>query len=116
VVADALIVDDDASIREALRQVLEGEGFTSIAASNGAEALARLAGGPVPRLILLDLMMPVMDGETTLATLKRDARYRDIPVVVMTASTDRKVDGVPLLRKPFVMTLLIDLISTHLGG
>jgi CheY-like chemotaxis protein len=44
-------------------------------------------------LILLDLMMPVMDGETTLASLKRDARYCDIPVVLMTASTDRKVEG-----------------------
>jgi CheY-like chemotaxis protein len=116
VAADALIVDDDPGIREALRQVLEGEGFTSVGASNGVEALATLDGGSKPRLILLDLMMPVMDGETTLATLKRDVRYCHIPVVLMTASTDRKVDGFPLLHKPFVMTMLIDVISAHLGA
>ena len=81
---DVLIVDDDADTRERLRTVLEKNGWTVVEAGNGAEALAqvRLA---VPRVILLDLTMPVMDGFAFLQALREQPRCLDVPVVVLTA-------------------------------
>lgn len=80
-----LLVDDDPDIREALAMVLEIAGHTVVAASNGAQALELLRRTPLPRVILLDLMMPVMDGLTFLREARANPAWRDIPVVVMTA-------------------------------
>lgn len=81
---DVLIVDDDTDTRERLRTVLEKDGWTVVESGNGAEALAqvRLA---LPRVILLDLTMPVMDGFMFLHALREQPRCLDIPVVVLTA-------------------------------
>ena len=81
---DVLIVDDDADTRERLRAVLEKNGWSVVEAGNGAEALAqvRLA---VPRVILLDLTMPVMDGFAFLHALREQPLCLDVPVVVLSA-------------------------------
>ena len=81
---DVLVVDDDVDTRERLRTVLEKNGWTVAEAGNGAEALAqvRLA---VPRVILLDLTMPVMDGFGFLQALREQPGCLDVPVVVLTA-------------------------------
>ena len=80
----ALVVDDKAENRDLLRRVLENEGWQVSEAENGRVALARL-GEQEPSLILLDLMMPVMDGfEFVLETRKQNA-WRGIPIVVVTA-------------------------------
>ena len=81
---DVLIVDDDADTRERLRTVLEKNGWSVVEAGNGAEALAqvRLA---VPRVILLDLTMPVMDGFAFLHALREQPHCLDVPVVVLSA-------------------------------
>ncbi len=81
---DVLIVDDDADTRERLRTVLEKNGWTVVEAGNGAEALAQVQLA-VPRVILLDLTMPVMDGFAFLQALREQPRCLDVPVVVLTA-------------------------------
>ena len=80
----ALVVDDDAPSRALLRSVLEKESWIVSEANDGAAALAAVADKP-PDLILLDLMMPNMDGFEFAERLHRDARFREIPIVVITA-------------------------------
>ena len=81
---EVLVVDDDAGARERLRSVLEKNGWTVQEAGNGAEALDRVLHAP-PRLILLDLTMPVMDGFSFLHRLRDTPGCADIPVVVLSA-------------------------------
>ena len=80
-----LIVEDDADVEEAMREILEGEGYPILSAANGEEALRILAEKPRPRLILLDLMMPVMNGWELLRALRESAKLARIPVVVVSA-------------------------------
>jgi len=79
------IVEDDPSTRDATRRLLERLGLTVAEASNGLEALRWLDGHPAPSLILLDLMMPIMDGFEFLEELQRRPGLRNVPVVVLTA-------------------------------
>ena len=84
-----LVVEDDFFIRDMLVELLEEEGYTVQGASNGAEALQLLSSSAeLPALILLDLMMPVMDGRLFRLEQQRDPRIEAIPVVVLTASSD----------------------------
>jgi DNA-binding response OmpR family regulator len=81
-----LVVDDDDDIRDALSDVLCFEGFAVEVSRNGLEAIELLrAPCPLPSLILLDLMMPVLDGRAFLWLKARDANLKNIPVVVLTA-------------------------------
>jgi adenylate cyclase len=79
-----LLVEDDETQRERVRSWLEDQQWTIIEADNGREALARLEATK-PDLILLDLMMPEMDGFQFVAALQQNPEWRDIPVVVITA-------------------------------
>jgi CheY-like chemotaxis protein len=81
-----LVVDDDSSIRDALTELLETEGYAVAAAANGYAALRRLRAGLRPRMIFLDLMMPVMDGWDFRTEQLRDPDLRDIPVIIITAA------------------------------
>jgi len=85
--AVVLIVDDDEDVRMIVRQAVEGVGMTAAEAFNGEKALEWLKTNPHPALILLDLMMPEVDGFQFLARMHEDASLRDIPVVVLTAKT-----------------------------
>jgi CheY-like chemotaxis protein len=80
----ALVVDDNADARHLVMTYLQDEGFETCEAEHGADALARLEEFPAD-LIILDLMMPVMDGLTFLDALRQDARFLRLPVVVVTA-------------------------------
>ncbi len=79
-----LIVDDDADIRAILALVLDADGHEVETASDGAAALVRLRCDPPPSLILLDMMMPQLDGEDLLRELRRDPGTARIPVVILT--------------------------------
>jgi len=79
-----LVVDDDPGVRLLLRRILEAEGYAVIEAENGLAALARL-GERTPGAILLDLMMPQMDGFEFLSELHEREAWRSIPVVIVTA-------------------------------
>ena len=77
------MVDDDAALRPRLRGLLEKDGWTVDEATDGREGLERLAGKP--SLVLLDLLMPGMDGFEFLAEFRRRAEFRSVPVIVVTA-------------------------------
>jgi twitching motility two-component system response regulator PilH len=85
--ANILVVEDHADLREMLTVLLESEGFAVRTAVNGVEALKRLEETR-PSLILLDLMMPVMSGDEFRQRQLADPRYRDVPVICMTAAHD----------------------------
>lgn len=84
-----LVVEDDRDIREILIETLAAEGYEAIGADNGSEALAQLrSGAPLPGVIVLDMMMPVMDGRAFRAAQLAEPALAGIPVVVMTADAD----------------------------
>jgi CheY-like chemotaxis protein len=111
-----LVVEDDRELRETLCEALEMEGYVAIGAENGRAALRHLAAGARPCLILLDLMMPVMDGWAFRQELLKDPARAAIPVVVMTAATPARaaaVDSRAILYKPLHMGAVVDLVQEH---
>ena len=111
-----LIVDDDQSIREALQTALEFEDRPTALAGNGREALTWLQRHPPPCLILLDLMMPVMDGWQVLEQLHADEQLSAIPIVVLTAFGRElgTAARLPMLRKPIDLDDLLGAIDRNL--
>src|SRR5215831_16703157 len=77
-----MVVDDDEDIREVLKLFLEAEGYRVVTAADGRDALQQLQSQEQPSLILLDLMMPGMDGEQFMGAIRRSP-FRNIPVVIM---------------------------------
>ncbi|QSQ21919.1 response regulator [Pyxidicoccus parkwayensis] len=113
-----LIVDDELAIVEALQDILSVEGYDVVTAFNGAEGLQRMAAAR-PDLVLLDLMMPVMDGREMLRRMREDATLHDVPVVVMSAgriSDEERRSSARFLAKPFELDLLLDTISELLAA
>jgi CheY-like chemotaxis protein len=108
-----LVVEDDAGIRESVCQILEDEGFPTVSACNGKEALATLRNmTSLPRLILLDLMMPIMNGWEFYELISRDRTVSFIPVVVMSAQeTDVYAGSLRLLRKPLALDQLLSTVN-----
>jgi CheY-like chemotaxis protein len=117
---DILIVEDNAPTRDALALLLELQGYGTALAHDGAEALAYLRAHAPPRLILLDLMMPVMDGRQFLWARRSEPHLGDIPVVLCTA--ERRIDrsaaqalgADDLLHKPVDPNELLDAVR-HYG-
>jgi len=111
-----LIVEDDADLREMMAQLLALEGFGAHAVANGREALDYLENGHSPRLILLDLMMPVMDGWEFRREQQRDPRVADIPVIVLSALDQSRagdIDEAAFLKKPLDFDRLLDLVRHY---
>src|SRR5438105_492315 len=80
-----LVVDDDDVVRDEVASTLRGEGYAVIAAANGRQALDFLGSGPVPALVVLDMMMPEQDGWNFLARRAADPSLAAIPVLLVTA-------------------------------
>jgi len=95
--ASILVVEDDTATRELLCHSLTGMGYAAFAAVNGRSGLDWLAGHPAPSLILLDLMMPEMDGFEFLRELRKQPAFFDLPVIVVTAK-ELTPDDVRILR------------------
>jgi two-component system, chemotaxis family, chemotaxis protein CheY len=114
-----LVVDDDDDIRESLEVLLRLHGYHVATAADGAEALARLQSDPTrPCLILLDLMMPGMNGFQMLKAMAGDASLKDIPVVVVTGAgvlVDKRRDEITgqVIRKPFELPELMSAVRKH---
>ncbi len=113
---DILVIDEDDSVQRALGKILEPEGFTVISARTGKEGL-RLAREKHPRLIILDILMPDMDGWTVLKELKQHPAIAAIPVVLLTM-TDDKETGFALgasafINKPIEQDQLLEAIQHH---
>lgn len=114
-----LIVDDEFGIADIVAEILTEQGYVTALAINGRLALAEMAKEP-PDLVLLDVMMPVLDGVGTLTEMRADARLRDIPVVMMTALPEALPRDRTLyqgaLRKPFSEEQLFAAIAAALGA
>ena len=117
-----LMVDDEAACRHPMSRLLQIEGYEVTQAADGFEALQRL-GEQKHDLVLLDLLMPQMDGVTFLERIRADARYADLPVFLVTANHDpRLIDrakalGIQnyLFKGDIPFSRLIELIKTQLG-
>jgi two-component system alkaline phosphatase synthesis response regulator PhoP len=119
-----LAVDDDPHTLKLIAKFLEPEGYEVVTAANGAEALKK-AGPENPSLILLDVMMPELDGFATCAKLKAAPETKEIPVILLTAvaehvkSTEYPSDGVmraeaeDYLEKPIVKEDLLKAVATY---
>lgn len=113
-----LVIDDDDDLRETVCMLLKLAGYRVTAASNGREALDLLEGAEVPNLILLDLMMPLMDGWQFRAEQKKRAKLANLPVIVLTASRNLgklpiDVDAKDILLKPFASEDLLGAVRRH---
>ena len=121
-----LVADDDASIRETLRELLEDAGYSVTEAHDGLQALEYLRKSPAPVVVLLDLMMPRMDGSAVLGAVAGDlGRLRRHAYIMMTAGhqtmslafahllTDLEVE---VIHKPFDIDQLLDLIASQRPG
>ena len=118
-----LLVDDDVAIRDALAEVLVDEGYAVHEAPNGKEALDWLrhegSNGSRPCVVLLDLMMPVMDGRAFLAVRNADPALSTIPILVISAETGcadlARAEGVSgVFPKPLALDGLLEAIGRYL--
>lgn len=119
---EVLVVDDDIDIREALAELLEDHGYQVAMAANGAEALELLVSGRArPQVMLLDLMMPVMNGWRLMAELRARQDTLALPrVIVFSAYRGRPGENdasiaVEHLDKPVATAVLIEAVARHIG-
>jgi CheY-like chemotaxis protein len=114
-----LVVEDDDAIRETMREILEDEGYRVATAANGVEGLARLrAESARPAVILLDVIMPVMDGWGFREAQMRDPTLGAIPVVVLSSigSVDAMASALRAaghLKKPVSLSALLGVVAAH---
>ena len=115
-----LIVEDDDGIRETLQEILLEEGYTVSVAENGRRALEVLASGrPLADLIVLDLMMPVMNGQEFRVHQLAHPRWSRIPVVVISAvapADSWRGEVVRFVAKPFSLDTILGAVSENLSG
>src|SRR3990170_3318351 len=116
-----LIVDDEADLVETIRFPLEMEGYQVLVSFNGEDALNK-ARKETPDLILLDLMLPKLDGYKVCRLLKFDERYKHIPILMLTAKTQEKdkilgkeTGADEYITKPFDMDDLVEKIRAYLN-
>jgi two-component system alkaline phosphatase synthesis response regulator PhoP len=117
-----LIVDDEVDLVETLRFPLEMEGFTVLVSYNGEDGLHQ-ARKEQPHLILLDLMLPKLDGYKVCRLLKFDERYKHIPILMLTAKTQDRDKSLGLetganeyITKPFEMDDLLEKVKSYLSN
>jgi CheY-like chemotaxis protein len=114
-----LIVDDDLDIRNTVAGILQDEGYRVAKSGNGQEALAYLGapGSPRPNLILLDMMMPIMDGATFHQHQQQHPEWSTIPVLTFTAfGNPADVSwAAGRLSKPLRLEALLTMVAKHVG-
>jgi CheY-like chemotaxis protein len=114
-----LVVEDDDPIRDILLEILNDQGYDAVGAANGRDALDLLRSlEPLPCLVLLDLMMPVMDGAAFREAQVRDPSLAAIPVVVLSAYADaaaqaRRMGATGFLKKPVEVKRVVELARTY---
>lgn len=110
-----LVVEDDDDIRNALVDLLETEGYSTEFAVNGKDALEKLGSIPKPCLVLLDMMMPIMNGREFLDTVMKDSHLAPIPVLIVSAVADKtNTEGsVGFLKKPIDIEVVLRVVSQY---
>jgi CheY-like chemotaxis protein len=115
-----LVVDDDPDTRTLLCGFLSRNGFQPLSCGNGREALEMLESGISPRIVLLDLSMPVMGGERFMEALRSHTDYRDTAVVVLTGDDSARsrlsATGVEVLLKPSDPKSLMATLQRHVAS
>jgi DNA-binding response OmpR family regulator len=109
---NVLVVDDEEDIRDSLREVLEDEGYEVTTACDGADALACLSDR-LPCVVILDLMLPVLDGNQLYERMQRDETLARVPVIVSTSDPSRAPSGVLIMKKPINVTRLLGAVRHH---
>jgi two-component system sensor histidine kinase/response regulator len=111
-----LVVDDDDDIRDSLREAFEAAGYEARTAVNGEEALRLLKdGSPAPDAVILDLVMPVLDGDRVYRAMKADPALAEIPVIISTSNPSRAPTGVRVLPKPVKLEQLLEMVAEVCG-
>ena len=114
-----MVIEDDGDIRDSLMEFLEENGFAVIGACDGHDALSKLEQSELPPcLIILDLMMPVMDGRGFRERQLSERRFADIPVVVISANRDvtagsQGLDPIASFAKPINLSSLLTVVRRH---
>lgn len=104
------IVEDDADLRETLRDVFVDEGYEVFTAEAGDDALKRLHKMREPCVVILDLMIPVIDGNEVYDTMQKDAWLQAFPVIVTTSDPSQAPSGVLLMKKPIHLDRLLEAV------
>ena len=117
-----MVIDDSQTIRSTAESLLTKQGYLIVTASDGFEALAKIANDP-PDLIFIDIMMPRLDGYQACALIKANPRYAGIPVIMLSSkdglfdrARGRIVGSNEYLTKPFTRDELIEAVRSHLTG
>lgn len=113
-----LVVEDDEDIRNVLTDLLESEGYSATSAANGQEALDVLETIEKPCLVLLDMMMPIMNGREFLDKVKKDTRLAPIPILIVSAIADRTntSGSIGFLKKPIDIDVVLKVVSQYCRG
>jgi CheY-like chemotaxis protein len=112
---DILIVEDEPALRSLLAELLSSRGYTVAMSENGEEAVSYLNTNPAPRLILLDLMMPVMNGWELRDNMLANPKWREIPVAILSALDDvpRALKFVAYIGKPVDVGRLFAVVTEY---
>lgn len=112
---NVLVVDDEADLRDSLRELFEYEGYSVATAADGEAGLMALERGPAPNVIVLDLLMPRLDGNEMYRRMQAHPAWSRIPVIVSTSDRRRAPSGVLVLEKPVDIGRLLRAVR-QLGG
>jgi CheY-like chemotaxis protein len=110
-----LIVDDEADIRDSLEEFFVEEGYSVQTAADGAQGLAVLQRGELPCVVILDLLMPGVDGSQMYERMRADPKLCSVPVIISTSDPRRAPPGVLILKKPVSLTRLLNAVEEHCG-
>src|ERR687885_2008684 len=115
-----LVVDDEPTLRELVAEALREAGYHVETAANGVEALQRLHGQPAPHAIVLDLMMPRLDGSGFVELMRLNPRLASVPIVLLTAAygaaqAAARIGARACVTKPFELDHLVDAVERVIG-
>jgi two-component system chemotaxis sensor kinase CheA len=106
-----VVVDDEETICGTLRDVFEEEGYAVECAMDGVAALELLRGmADKPHVVILDLLMPRLDGDAVYAAMQEDPTLAEVPVIISTSDPSRAPSGVLIMKKPVDLDLLLDTV------
>lgn len=110
-----LIVDDDTDIRESLAGLFSAEGFVVSTAVNGLDALSQLRSRVLPCAVILDLLMPVLDGAQTYRQMQNDTALKDLPVFIFSSDDHSPPTGATTFKKPADIDRLVRAVRRACG-
>jgi CheY-like chemotaxis protein len=121
-VREILVVDDDAAVRESIAEALEAAGYVAVRASDGVDALGHLRTSGVPGLVLVDLMMPKLNGWELCDIVRRDPALASVPILVISAAEQFDREAVHIggivgsLGKPIDVDALVRRVAEIVDG